>query len=363
MCGRFALGVNLNELPSQFNNTVFSHEQHEELTESSPGIYEGSIRGSEDDMRRVQFDFTRVNQWDGSYNIAPTNTAIVIYMVNTISNNNLDYKYVVESSKFGLVPFWAKPQDPAATERDGKKGNEYSKELQRTQARYFNCRKESLSSGQAVWNSCKKRTRCVVPIQGYFEWLKPKGSKLKIPNYVHSTKSPIIYLAGMYSHNTNYKSNYNVNDEYLSSFTILTGPATREDLGDISWLHDRKPILLEPDTKAWYDWLNPDQELSEKVLEEILNTKTNKAYVDIEGYEVSKDVGNPSNKSKGLIEKVKKNKPITSFFSANKKRIKTDDDEDDDDSHQHKKIKKEDANEYAKATEHKDSKVKREVEQ
>ncbi|KAK6463171.1 hypothetical protein DFJ63DRAFT_104718 [Scheffersomyces coipomensis] len=325
MCGRFALGVNLNDLPAEFTNTVYNqggggdreNTSRNELINSSEGVYNSEVRGSEEDLIRIQFDSSRVQRWDGSYNIAPTNTGLIVYMINT---SNVDYSYVLEPSKFGMVPFWAKPNDPTATANGGK----YSKELQRTESRYFNCRKESLESGQAVWSSSKKRNRCVVPIQGYFEWLKSKSEKT--PHYIHSTKSSLIYLAGMYSHNSNYTENYNVKSEYLSSFTIVTGPAISTDTGDISWLHERKPILLEPGTKAWYDWLDPNKPWSDSMLKDVLDTTHNKAYIDIEGYPVSNDVGNPKNKGETNIKKQKKTqRDISSFFTPTKKRVKEED--------------------------------------
>ena len=99
-----------------------------------------------------------------SYNIPPTRTSLIIYK----SNEN-PTKYVLEPLTFGLLPFWAKPNDASAVSRQNEKGPKYSKEIQGLAARYFNCRKESLD--MSVWKSVR-HSRCVVPIEGYFEWQK-----------------------------------------------------------------------------------------------------------------------------------------------------------------------------------------------
>ncbi|ABN67472.2 hypothetical protein PICST_48297, partial [Scheffersomyces stipitis CBS 6054] len=282
---------------------------------------------------RVQFDVSRVHNWYPSYNIAPTNAALMIYMVNT---SDADYRYVLEPSKFGMIPYWAKPTDPEPT----KNGVAYSREIQKHQSKYFNCRKETLAQSKSVWSSSRKNKRCVVPIQGYFEWLKSKTDK--VPHYVHSKSSSIIYLAGLYSHNTNYTENTNVNGEYLSSFAIVTGAATKTDEYDISWLHSRKPIMLVPGSQEWFDWLDPNKTWNENLLDTSLNVEHNKAYKDIEGYPVSKEVGNPSNKSDNIIkrEEKKPQKSITSFFSPTK-RIKKEETQSEENSPAKKKIKTE----------------------
>ncbi|KAL6453684.1 hypothetical protein SBY92_005256 [Candida maltosa Xu316] len=336
MCGRFALGIALNELPNQFTHTVLHNPNPP--TETSNGVHNYEIRGSEDDMRRgrrrVQFDTSRVTNWYPSYNIAPTNTSLIIYMIQP-PENNIAYDYILEPSKFGLIPNWLKPNDPTPVGKDNNNTTHekvaYSKELGKNQAKYFNCRRESLNQTRSVWNSCKKH-RCVIPIQGYFEWKKTE--KTKIPYFVHSKTSSLCYLAGFYSHNYNYTENRNVKDEYLSTFTIITVPADKSDEYDLSWLHSRKPMLLEPGSKAWFDWLDPEKPWSDDFIGAVLNSTTNKAYADIEGYIVTKDVGNTSNDGEEMIKRVnaKKQPSIGSFFSPEKKvettKIKTEKQED-----------------------------------
>lgn len=250
---------------------------------------------------------------------------MIVYLA---SDNASELHYRMEPLKFGLLPTWAKPQDPAAVKRGTSEGPEYSREVQRHQSKYFNCRKESLASNQQIWTGPRKHTRCVVPINGYFEWLTFKNAKT--PHFVHSTKSSLVYLAGLYSHNTNYNNTKLIKGEleYFSSFTIVTGPAAKTDDNDLSWLHGRKPIMIEPGTEAWFEWLDPKKEWHDSLLETCLNTTNNVAFSNIEAYLVGKEVGNLSNKSESVTKREKKvQKSIGLFFQKLPvKRPKSEDD-------------------------------------
>lgn len=298
------------------DNSVKDSYNGDAIKETSAGVYDLFLKPANGEINKVQLDISSVIDFAPSYNIAPTNTAIIIYMAELPEGYNA--KYVFEPSKFGLVPVWAKPEDPTPVNQ-GKEnqGKPYSRELGRHEGRYFNCRRESLEQNKPVWSSAKKY-RCVIPIQGYFEWQKGKEKDEKTPYFVHSTSAPFIYLAGFYSHNYNYKEDFNVNDEFLSSFTIVTGPADKTDeYSDISWLHPRKPIFIKPGTKAWYDWLKPSGSWSNMLLAESLNSAKNIAYKNIDCYRVSNKVGNPTNKGKEILKKVgdRNISPISNFFT------------------------------------------------
>lgn len=224
-----------------------------------------------------------------------------------------------------MLPVWVKPQDPLAVKRGNGFGPKYSREVQLTQAKYFNCRKETISQARTMWATARK-TRCVVPAQGYFEWKKDKSEKT--PYFVHLASSPLIYFAGLYSHNHNYDEHDIVPKDlgYFSSFAILTGPGTGKGSNDLSWLHSRKPIVLQPNSKEWFEWLDPERQFDESLVETALNTDTNPAYDSIATYIVSKSIGNPTNEGEDAIREVKKTqKSIGLFFllpTKGKKEVK-----------------------------------------
>lgn len=303
-------------MPQYFNEAVNTVNNNDAARDEAPAN-EANI-----EINQLQRTF------EPSYNIPPTRASLIIYKTKENSA-----KYILEPLSFGLLPFWAKPNDETPVSRQGESGPKYSKEIQGFAGRFFNCRKESLEL--PVWKSAR-HNRCVVPIEGYFEWQKSKIDK--VPYYVYSNKRPLVFLAGFYSHNTNYTGkDPEYADSYLSTFTILTGPAQLSDIKDISWLHPRKPLMLLPGTKAWDDWLDPNKEWSNKLIETCLETKKNTAYIDLTWHTVSKSIGNPGYNTKDATSKVKSGLPqksISLFFlptkrtaseGSPKKRIKTED--------------------------------------
>lgn len=236
-----------------------------------------------------------------------------------------DYNYVIEPLKFGMLPIWAKPKDSQAVKKGTGFGREYSREVQTYQGKMFNCRKETIAQNQSTWVQPRKQSRCVVPIQGYFEW--HKTAKDKVPYFVYLKTSPIIYLAGLYAHNTHYNDTGLVDKgtEFFSSFAIATGPGVgKTKSNDLSWLHSRKPIMLEPNSKAWFDWLVPNNEWNPGLLDLALNTDTNPAYDGLASYVVAKTVGNPTHKDKSVIKEVKSKQPsIALMFGKREVKVKS----------------------------------------
>ncbi|CAK9438649.1 uncharacterized protein LODBEIA_P28730 [Lodderomyces beijingensis] len=334
MCGRFAQGISLDEVPAVFNTTVYEDANaggSETMMEVHNRVYQINLQEDEDAGggngggrgKVIELDMTRMEDYVPSYNVAVTNTAMMVYM--TRPADGIDAKYVFEKSKFGLVPTWEKPKDPTpVNEGKANQGKVYSKELGRIESRLFNCRKESLEEGKRIWSSVKNE-RCVIPIQGYFEWHKSntKTKNEKLPYFVHSKEAPLLFLAGFYSHNVHFENDYNVDNKYLSSFTIVTGPAKKSDEydGGLADLHPRKPIFIEPSSQAWFDWLDPDRKWDNSLIAKSLNCSKNPAWRNIEAYRVAKEVGNPSNKSKDVLKKINpKKSSIDGFFSSPSKK-------------------------------------------
>ncbi len=292
----------LFQVPQQFNDTAL---QGGPLEQTSPGHYTAGDVDIVVEQPQPHRTFKR------SYNIAPTSSAVIIYRAKADKPT-----YIMETLAFGLVPSWAKPTDPEAVQLKHKTAAPYSKEIQRYQGRQFNCRRESLGKGTALptWSSHKRWTRCVVPILGYFEWLKSGNDK--VPHFVHNRDAPLMYLAGLYLHNVHYKGD---GDVYMSTFTIVTAPATKHDMRDMSWLHTRKPVVLVPGSKQWDEWLDPARDWTDSLIDTALETTATAAYNDVEAYVVDKIAAGSDGPQ--LIERRSKSpqKPITQFFT---KRVK-----------------------------------------
>jgi len=65
-------------------------------------------------------------------------------------------------------------------------------------ARTINARDDSLFENRGMWNAFKGKYRCVIPVMGYYEWLK-KGAKEKIPHFTKRADGQIMLLAGLWS--------------------------------------------------------------------------------------------------------------------------------------------------------------------
>lgn len=88
-------------------------------------------------------------------------------------------RYKLQSMKWGLIPFWTKRNPDYGT-------------LMRT----INCRDDSLIEDKGMWTSMKRKKRCVVIIQGFYEWLK-KG-KDKMPHYIKRKDGRLMCVAGLW---------------------------------------------------------------------------------------------------------------------------------------------------------------------
>ncbi|KAJ3244813.1 hypothetical protein HDU78_010403 [Chytriomyces hyalinus] len=128
----------------------------------------------------------------------------------------------------------------------------------------INARDDTLkSNGFGLWNSLKNTQRCLIPVQGYFEWLDSAGDKephfITLPSFTlpksfssdssendMNLNSSIMWLAGLYQ--------TPAQDSLLKipAFVIATIASKGSN---IEWLHDRMPVIFktEEDRDAWLD--------------------------------------------------------------------------------------------------------------
>ena len=152
------------------------------------------------------------------YNVAPTKQ---IYAVL----DGRDGERELRTVRWGLVPFWAK---------DPKSG-----------ARMINARAETVAEKPAFRRAFAKR-RCILPADGYYEW------KDKKPFYIIRTDGCALAMAGIYELWRDAQVPDDHPDAFLWTASIITTAAT----DDVGWIHDRMPMIIEPD--LWADWLDPD---------------------------------------------------------------------------------------------------------
>jgi putative SOS response-associated peptidase YedK len=125
----------------------------------------------------------------------------------------------------------------------------------------INARAESLADKNAYKRAFKKR-RCIIPVDGFYEWRKVPGQKAKQPYFIRRTDGEPMAIAGLWEV-WRPEDDVDRTTDPLRSCTIITG-APNEKMADI---HDRMPVILPP--SAWAQWLdreNDDLETLGKLL-------------------------------------------------------------------------------------------------
>ena len=183
------------------------------------------------------------------YNIAPSQPLAV---VPNDGQNKLDF------FTWGLVPFWAK--DPSI-------GN-----------RMINARSETLAEKPSFKNAFKRR-RCLILADGFYEWQKVPGQKVKIPTYIRMKNGKPFAFAGLWE-------NWNSPDgsQILSGTIITTEPNSL-----IAPIHNRMPVIL-PES-AYEQWLTPGEVDPQQLSPLLRPFEADK----MEAYAVSRLVNNPAN--------------------------------------------------------------------
>jgi len=201
------------------------------------------------------------------YNVAPTTRVQLLHWD--------DDGLRVSAVPWGYAPHWAqgKGKRPPA----------------------INARLETAVTSR-YWSSVWKHGRCLVPADGWYEWVKnPHDAKRKQPYYIKlKTDEPMFYAAiGHFPRGAD--------DEFSESdgFAIVTC-ASDQGMVDI---HDRMPVVLPPEVAR--EWLEAG--LAPERAEDLARHHA-EPVESFEWYEVGKEVGNVKNKGAGLI--CPTNKPI-----------------------------------------------------
>lgn len=192
----------------------------------------------------VAFDY------EPRYNIAPR--------TGVASIRNTDDEHIVEQ-EWGLLPHWAEDVDE--------------------EPRPINARSETVAENNMFKFDFEER-RCLVPTDGFYEWAGERGSKQ--PFFLHLTENDPFALAGIWNRFEN-------NGDALETVTILT----TEPNEVMEPIHDRMPVVLERDEEE--TWLHG-------AADEALEVCGPYDGDDMEAYDISTTVNNPSNEGPELVE-------------------------------------------------------------
>lgn len=166
------------------------------------------------------------------YNVAPTKDVVAVVQRHPRDEaGEQDPDRTVRSlrvMRWGLIPSWAKHRSIGA--------------------KMINARSETAATTAAFRTSLAKR-RCLLPADGWFEWRRE--GKVKQPFFMTRPDGASLAMAGLW---TVWRDPSVEDAPPLVSAAVLTTAA----VGQLADVHDRMPLLMEPD--RWAAWLDPDSE-------------------------------------------------------------------------------------------------------
>ena len=166
-----------------------------------------------------------------NFNVAPTTE------VYALTSQQLDRSHLLSLSIFnwGLVPSWAKDKSMSAG--------------------MINARCETLTEKPSFRNLIA-RQRCVIPMQGFYEWSitnSDTSKPMKQAHYVSRADGEAMTVAGLWSTwiDPNRQQVDSKSTSILRTCTIITTDAN----SSLRPIHHRMPVILEKDAVA--QWLDP----------------------------------------------------------------------------------------------------------
>jgi putative SOS response-associated peptidase YedK len=125
--------------------------------------------------------------------------------------------------------------------------------------RPINAKAESVAKLPTFKEAYAKR-RCIVPVDGFFEWRAIKGAR-KQPYAIAMKDGSPFGLAALWENWRNPKTN-----EWERSFAVITVPSNEL----VAQIHDRMSAILKPDSYARWLSLEPDpRDLLDRVEEPV----------------------------------------------------------------------------------------------
>jgi putative SOS response-associated peptidase YedK len=160
-----------------------------------------------------------------SWNVKPTQD---VYVITSDS---------IKIASWGMIAPWSKS----------------TSEAQKSQSNAINARSETVHE-KPTFRHAFKRSRCLVPATGYYEWASELGQyKPRQPIYVSRDDNQLLFFSA-------------ISDTWISpegeakeSVSIIT----REAVGDLATFHSRMPTFLP--RNRWDMWLDPSNQDVAKV--------------------------------------------------------------------------------------------------
>ncbi|CAH8497919.1 unnamed protein product [Dicrocoelium dendriticum] len=154
-----------------------------------------------------------------SYNIAPGSYSPVLCVGKLVDSSSC---VVIQPMRWGLVPSFARD--------DSYSGYTTT-----------NARIESLLEKPTYGSSLREGKRCVIVVQGFYEWKAEKGRKQ--PYFIYpSDPEKLLMMAGVFAYNKS---------KDLYSYSVITA----DSAGVVATIHHRMPVILSTDEEV-FTWLD-----------------------------------------------------------------------------------------------------------
>lgn len=221
---------------------------------------------------RLLVDDVRTDDDRPNWNVTPRSSiAMVAATVDPERTlERVSPERTLERVKWGLVPSWAK---------DLSIGD-----------KLINARGETIRERPSYRRAFAKR-RCLIPVDGFYEWKLVPGQKAKQPMYIHRPGGELIVFAGIFE---NWKDKAEPDSAWVRSCSIITTNANTT----ISAVHNRMPVILPPERHD--EWLDPDNDDVESLARLLVPAPDD--YLTF--YPISTAVNRPSNNGPELLKPV-----------------------------------------------------------
>ena len=163
---------------------------------------------------------SRVSNYPPRWNGAPSQELLVIRRNHQTGQVSLD------PLRWGLIPYWCR--DPTG----GRKP--------------INAKAETVARLPTFREAYRKR-RCILPVDGFFEWKAIKGQRAKQPYAIAMKDGSPFGIAGIWE---NWKEPNS--GEWIRTFAIITTDANEL----VAEIHDRMPVILP--ASGYVRWLGEE---------------------------------------------------------------------------------------------------------
>lgn len=224
-------------------------------------------------------DETGIAGFEPNYNVAPTTGIAAVVARHDEPDDRATRR--IRLMRWGLLPSWVKA---------GPGGRPLTK------SQLINARADKVA-GSPAFREAARHKRCLIPMDGYYEWMPSPEKGRKTPFYIYRDDGRPLLMAGLWS----------VWKPKPDSAPILTCTiVTTDAVGELARVHDRMPLPVGE--TEWDHWLDPDRPVPTELLD---------APADVSGIvmrEVSTLVNNVAHNGPALIAPAEPgNQPVGLF--------------------------------------------------